>query len=153
MRVSTRGDYACRALLSLALHGDGDTPTSVRDIAERTGLPQPYLEQILLALKGAGLVRSKRGVGGGYVLARSPQMIRLADIVRAVDGPITVGDFAEPHTNGACDHEGQCVLLNIWNVVGDHMRRYLEGWTLADMVSQARAEQPWPEIPATETVS
>jgi Rrf2 family iron-sulfur cluster assembly transcriptional regulator len=80
-------------------------------------------------------------------------MIRLADIVRAVDGPITVGDFAEPHTNGACDHEGQCVLLNIWNVVGDHMRRYLEGWTLADMVSQARAEQPWPEIPATETVS
>ena len=64
VRVSTRGDYVCRALLSLALHDDGVTPTSVRDIAERTGLPQPYLEQILLALKGAGLVRSKRGVGG-----------------------------------------------------------------------------------------
>ena len=71
VRVSTRGDYASRALLSLALHG-AETPTSVRDIAERTGLPQPYLEQILLALKGAGLVRSKRGVGGGYVLARPP---------------------------------------------------------------------------------
>ena len=69
--MSTRGDYAARALLSLALHGEG-APTSVRDIAERTGLPQPYLEQILLALKGAGLVRSKRGVGGGYVLARPP---------------------------------------------------------------------------------
>ena len=70
VKVSTRGDYAGRALLSLALHGDGRTPTSVREIADRTGLPQPYLEQILLALKGAGLVRSKRGVGGGYVLAR-----------------------------------------------------------------------------------
>ena len=73
MKVSTRGDYASRALLSLALHADASgegTPTAVRDIAERTGLPQPYLEQILLALKGAGLVRSKRGVGGGYVLAR-----------------------------------------------------------------------------------
>ncbi|HZU73933.1 MAG TPA: Rrf2 family transcriptional regulator, partial [Acidimicrobiales bacterium] len=70
MRVSTRGDYASRALLSLALHADTEGPTSVRDIADRTGLPQPYLEQILLALKGAGLVRSKRGVGGGYVLAR-----------------------------------------------------------------------------------
>ena len=70
VKVSTRGDYASRALLSLALHAD-DGPTSVRDIAERTGLPQPYLEQILLALKGAGLVRSKRGVGGGYVLARA----------------------------------------------------------------------------------
>ena len=93
MRVSTRGDYACRALLSLALHADTDGPTSVRDIAERTGLPQPYLEQILLALKGAGLVRSKRGVGGGYVLARDPEEIKLSEIVSAVDGPITLGDF------------------------------------------------------------
>ena len=88
VRVSTRGDYACRALLSLALHADEGGPTSVRDIAERTGLPQPYLEQILLALKGAGLVRSKRGVGGGYVLARPPAEIRLGEIVSAVDGPI-----------------------------------------------------------------
>ena len=72
VRVSSKGDYACRALLSLAVHDDEPGPTSVRDIAERTGIPQPYLEQILLALKGAGLVRSKRGVGGGYVLARPP---------------------------------------------------------------------------------
>ena len=77
VRVSTRGDYAARALLSLALHIDEAGPTSVRDIAERTGLPQAYLEQILLALKGAGLVRSKRGVGGGYVLARPPEQILL----------------------------------------------------------------------------
>ena len=94
MKVSTRGDYAARALLSLSLH-DCDGPTSVRDIAERTGLPQPYLEQILLALKGAGLVRSKRGVGGGYVLARSPSEIALSDILSAVDGPIVAGDFGE----------------------------------------------------------
>ena len=90
MRVSTRGDYACRALLSLALHG-GDLPTSVRDIAERTGLPQPYLEQILLALKGAGLVRSKRGVGGGYVLARAPEKLTLGQVVAAVDGAYRLG--------------------------------------------------------------
>src|SRR5438128_11686806 len=88
MRVSTRGDYASRALLSLALHADETGPTSVRDIAERTGLPQPYLEQILLALKGAGLVRSKRGVGGGYVLARDPEEITLREIVSGVDRPI-----------------------------------------------------------------
>ena len=95
MRVSTRGDYACRALLSLALRQDEGGPTSVRDIAERTGLPQPYLEQILLALKGAGLVRSKRGVGGGYVLARPPDEIRLAEILSAVDGPITLGEIGD----------------------------------------------------------
>ncbi|MCU1496513.1 MAG: putative Rrf2 family DNA-binding protein [Acidimicrobiales bacterium] len=144
MKVSTRGDYASRALLSLALHDDG-TPTSVRDIADRTALPQPYLEQILLALKGAGLVRSKRGVGGGYVLARAAEDITLAQIVSAVDGPIAVGDFGEPHQNGACDHEGQCVLLAVWDNVGEHMRRLLEGRTLADIANIARGEATWPE--------
>ena len=136
VKVSTRGDYAARALLSLALHGEG-APTSVRDIAERTGLPQPYLEQILLALKGAGLVRSKRGVGGGYVLARHPGEITLGQIVSAVDGPIVAGDFGEPHQNGACDHEGQCVLLAVWADVGHQMRSHLDSFTLADMVTRA----------------
>lgn len=144
MKVSTRGDYACRALLSLSLHIEEGTPTSVRDIAERTALPQPYLEQILLALKGAGLVRSKRGVGGGYVLSRAPEEITLAQIVSAVDGPIVVGDFGEPHQNGACDHEGQCVLLSIWADVGEQMRRLLEESTLADVAAISRGEAPWP---------
>ena len=137
VKVSTRGDYASRALLSLALREDS-SPTSVRDIAERTGLPQPYLEQILLALKGAGLVRSKRGVGGGYVLARSPEQITLGQIVSAVDGPIVAGDFGQPHQNGACDHEGQCVLLAVWADVGETIRTHLQSFSLADMVARAR---------------
>jgi Rrf2 family protein len=138
MRVSTRGDYACRALLSLALHAQDIGPQSVRDIAARTGLPQPYLEQILLALKGAGLVRSKRGVGGGYVLAREPEGISLAQIVSAVDGPIVLGDFGEPHQDGACDHEGQCVLLSVWDIVGGHMKAHLQSFSLAEMVRRAK---------------
>jgi Rrf2 family protein len=151
VRVSTRGDYASRALLSLALRAEGDAasvPTSVRDIAERTGLPQPYLEQILLALKGAGLVRSKRGVGGGYVLARPPEEITLGAIVSAVDGPISVGDFGEPHTDGACDHEGQCVLLAVWAEVSRQMRHYLDSFTLADMVEKARGSRELLEVPS-----
>ena len=143
MRVSTRGDYAARALLSLALHSE-TSPTSVREIAERTALPQPYLEQILLALKGAGLVRSKRGVGGGYVLARDPDDIKLSEIIRAVDGPITAGDFGEPHTDGACDHEGQCVLLAIWGAAGSHMRTFLDSFSLADIAGMSQGQQPWP---------
>jgi Rrf2 family iron-sulfur cluster assembly transcriptional regulator len=145
VKVSTRGDYAARALLSLALHVGEDGPTSVRDLAERTGLPQPYLEQILLALKGAGLVRSKRGVGGGYVLARPPEEITLADVLSAVDGPIVAGDFGEPHQDGACAHEGQCVLLAVWATTGEIMRRQLASWTLADVASMARGEADWPE--------
>lgn len=144
MRVSTRGDYACRALLSLALHANDGGPTSVRDIAERTGLPQPYLEQILLALKGAGLVRSKRGVGGGYVLAKDPSEIVLSDIISAVDGPITLGDFGQPHQDGSCDHEGQCVLLAIWDVAAQHMREHLNTYTLEAIARAADGTGEWP---------
>ena len=133
--MSTRGDYAARALLSLALHGT-DRPTSVKEIAERTHLPQPYLEQILLSVKGAGLVRSKRGVGGGYVLARPPHAITLADIVSAVEGPQIV--LAE-HP----DHcEGHCILQEVWVGVDDESRRILERATLAELVERTRVGHP-----------
>jgi len=132
VRVSTRGDYACRALLSLALHEGEPGPTSVRDIATRTALPQPYLEQILLVLKGAGLVKSKRGVGGGYTLARPPEEILLSQIIAAADGPISLG--------------GHCVLLAIWNVAGEHMREHLEDYTLAKIASAAKGTSPWPQL-------
>ncbi len=135
MRVSTRGDYAARALLSLALHGS-DRPTSVKEIAERTHLPQPYLEQILLSVKGAGLVRSKRGVGGGYVLARPPDDITLADIVAAVEGPqILMADHP--------DHcEGHCILQEVWIGVDNESRRILERVTLFELVERTRVGHP-----------
>ena len=83
-------------------------------------------------------MRSKRGVGGGYVLARLPEEISLAQIVSAVDGPIAAGDFGEPHENGACDHEGQCVLLAVWADVGATIRTRLQSYSLADMVTRAQ---------------
>jgi len=144
VRISTRGDYACRALLSLRLHQTDEGPTSVRDIAARTALPQPYLEQILLALKGAGLVKSKRGVGGGYELARHANEIHLSEIISAVDGPISVGDFGEPHTGGSCDHDGQCVLLAVWHLASDYMREHLTKYTLEDIAAISNGEASWP---------
>lgn len=128
----------------MALRDEATAPVSVRDIAERTGLPQPYLEQILLSLKGAGIVRSKRGVGGGYMLNRAPDDLPLSDIVSAVDGPITAGDFGEPHTGGACDHEGQCVLLAVWGHVGEQMRELLDSFSLADIAEMSVGGRPWP---------
>ena len=130
VRVSTRGDYAVRALLSLALHAS-ERPTSVKEIAERTNLPQPYLEQILLAVKGAGLVLSKRGVGGGYVLARPANEITLAQILGAVDGPLTTLVTEHDHC------EGHCVLQEVWVSVGEEMRLHLDATTLADLVESA----------------
>jgi Rrf2 family iron-sulfur cluster assembly transcriptional regulator len=139
MKVSTRGDYAARALLSLALH-ESDRPTSVKEIAERTTLPQPYLEQILLAVKGAGLVRSKRGVGGGYVLARPAAEITLAQILGAVEGPLVT-------VIGEHDHcEGHCALQEVWFGVSEEMRLVLERVTLADLVEQTRVGHPLPAV-------
>ena len=117
----------------------------MRDIAERTAIPQPYLEQILLALKGAGLVRSKRGVGGGYILARPPDEIRISEILSAVDGPISLGDFGEPHQDGACSHEGQCVLLAIWKSAGEEMSRIMHALTLQAVADAAQGTTAWPE--------
>lgn len=135
MRVSTRTDYAVRALLSLALH-ESTRPTSVKEIAERTSLPQPYLEQILLAVKGAGLVGSKRGVGGGYVLAHPPDQITLEQIFTAVEGPQPVP--AEPH-----DHcEGHCIVQDVWVELAEQTRHVLGGHTLADLVDRTRIGHP-----------
>jgi Rrf2 family transcriptional regulator, iron-sulfur cluster assembly transcription factor len=133
--MSTRGDYAARALLSLALHGS-DRPTSVKEIAERTHLPQPYLEQILLSVKGAGLVRSKRGVGGGYVLARPPGAITLADIVGAVEGPQILMAEHPDHC------EGHCILQEVWVGVDNESKRILERVTLAELVERTLVGHP-----------
>jgi Rrf2 family iron-sulfur cluster assembly transcriptional regulator len=135
VKVSTRGDYAARALLSLALHGS-ERPTSVKEIAERTNLPQPYLEQILLSVKGAGLVRSKRGVGGGYVLARSPAEITLAEIVAAVEGPRLPLQEHPDHC------EGHCVLQEVWIGVDEETRLLLERVTLYELVERTRVGHP-----------
>lgn len=115
----------------MALHEESE-PTSVKEIAERTDLPQPYLEQILLAVKGAGLVKSKRGVGGGYVLARPPDEITLADVIVAVDGPIATRLDSYDH------HEGHCVVQDVWVEVSEKMRALLEGVSLAELARKTR---------------
>ena len=146
VKVSTRGDYASRALLSLALHAEESGPTSVRDIAERTGLPQPYLEQILLALKGAGIVRSKRGVGGGYVLAREPSQITLGEIVSAVDGPIARRRLRRAPPGRRLRPRGP---VRAARGVGRHQqpdpRATSTASRSADIAAMARGQADWPE--------
>lgn len=89
-------------------------------------------------------MHAKRGVGGGYTLSRDASEIRLSEIVAAVDGPIAAGDFREPHTEGACDHEGQCVLLAVWCHVGAEMRELLDSFTLAMVAEMATGQRAWP---------
>jgi hypothetical protein len=77
-----------------------------------------------------------------------PAELQLSEIVSAVDGPISVGDFGEPHRDGACDHEGQCVLIAVWNEASEFMRKHLASYTLAEVAKMARGQAPWPEADA-----
>ena len=88
MNISSRCEYACRAIVELALHEPAAQPYTVERIAESRHVPEKFLVHILLQLKRAGIVRSVRGARGGYLLARTPDDITLLDIVRAVDGPV-----------------------------------------------------------------
>jgi Rrf2 family protein len=103
LRLSSRGRYAVRALFDIAFHaprtgergapdGLGARPTQLRDIAERQRIPVRFLEQILLELKRAGFVESKRGPNGGFRLARAPRDIALGDVLRAVEGPLGIAE-------------------------------------------------------------
>jgi Rrf2 family transcriptional regulator, iron-sulfur cluster assembly transcription factor len=89
VRLSSKARYAIRAIFDLAYHGQGE-PLQVRDIAERQAIPPRFLEQIFQDLKRAGLVQSKRGPRGGYRLARRPAELRVGDVLRAVEGPISL---------------------------------------------------------------
>lgn len=94
MKLSNKGRYGVRALFDIAFYNAG-RPTQVRDIAERQGIPPRFLEQIFQDLKRAAIVGSKRGPQGGYSLARAPDSITLGDVVRALEGPIALGERAE----------------------------------------------------------
>ena len=97
MRLHSKSDYACRALESLALHYPNEQPLRIEEIAERHAISVNYLAQILLELKGKGLIRSQRGKAGGYVLAKPPGKISFGDVIRAIHGDvIDLPVLAEP---------------------------------------------------------
>lgn len=135
MKISTKGDYATRAMVDLAIH-QSDGPASVRDIAERSGLPQAYLEQIMLGLKASGLVTSRRGVQGGYLLARDPSLITLDEIVEATEGRVAPLGCAEDEPDHSCTEEGSCALQLVWVRVRGAVSDILKSVTLADVAGQ-----------------
>jgi Rrf2 family protein len=147
MRISTKGDYATRALQDLALHYD-QGPIAIEKIAGRQGLPVRYLEQLLLTLKRAGFLLSKRGVNGGYSLAKPPARITLGEILRTVDGPIeAIYCVDQPQE---CAHGSDCVLRDVWSEVGRAVSAIVDHTTLQDLCDRThqKASEPAPVEPA-----
>ena len=135
MRVSAKADYALRAAIELAAAGDG--PVKGERIAQAQEIPLKFLENILVELRHAGIVRSQRGVEGGYWLARPAEEVSLAEVIRAVEGPIANVRGIGPQDVEYAGAAGP--LREVWIAVRASLRSVLEETTLADL---ARGELP-----------
>jgi len=133
MNLSAKTEYACLAMLELAQHAEGGQPVQVRRIAERHGIPSPFLVQILQDLKRSGLVSSTRGAGGGYRLGGVPQEITLADVLDAVEAN------AEPTTATAKTSPLAPVLLDVCHELSAARRTRLQDITLAELLEKAHS--------------
>lgn len=136
MRLSTKAQYAVRAMVSLNLVAD-DSPVSIREIAEREDISLSYLEQLFVKLRRGQIVNSVRGPGGGYMLARSADKIRIDQIIDSVEEtlvPVSCMDDGKC----SCLTDTRCVTHGIWQGLGERIRHFLASITLAELTEEAR---------------
>jgi len=133
LRLSTRGQYGVRAMFEIA-RGYPDNPLTIREISERQDVSVPYLEQILNKLRKAGLVRSIKGPGGGYLLTRHPGEVSIAAILKELEGPVAITSCLNPE-EGCARIEG-CVTHLLWKSLGANIEAFLKTITLSDLLDK-----------------
>ncbi len=138
MKLSQRGEYALRALLVLGLH-HGENVVSIQTISDEQNIPKKFLEQILNDLKRTGAIESKRGIAGGYRLARPPQDITLAAIVRHIEGALApISCVSERfYEKCSCPDEARCAIRNVMKEVRSKILEVMEHITIADLCARA----------------
>lgn len=136
VKLSSKTRYGVRAIFDIAFHNRG-RPTQIKDIAERQAIPPRFLEQIFQDLKRAGLVTSKRGPKGGYALARPPGEIRLGDIVRSLEGPITIASSKEAATDG--DATSRAVTEQLFEELSRSVEACFDEVTIEDLCERGEA--------------
>ncbi len=140
MKLSTRGRYGVTAMYELALNY-GKGPLSLRTIANKQGISDNYLEQLICSLRNAGLVKSTRGAQGGYVLTKDPASITIGDIITIMEGPIALVDCLltdAQSDNQVCKKATQCVTRGVWADVCESISKVLNSITLADLCAKNR---------------
>jgi Rrf2 family protein len=135
VRLSTRGRYGLKAMIDLAMHAGGG-PVPLKSVAERQGISEHYLEQLMASLRKAGLVASVRGAQGGYGLGREAEQITAGDIIRALEGPIAPVECVEEGA-APCDRVEQCVTYTVWRKLRDAMVGALDSMTLGELAGDA----------------
>lgn len=135
MKVSTKGRYAVRFLLDLALH-DQSKPVSLKEIAKRQDISEKYLWQIAANLKSAGLVSAVSGKRGGFLLAKPPEQISLKDILETLEGNCALVDCV--HDSASCKRSTVCAAREMWHEVSERISDVLVSVTLADLISKSK---------------
>ena len=145
MRLSTKGEYASRAMLELSLR-QGLGPVPILEISRAQNIPRGFLEQILLLLKRAGYLKSRKGPHGGYYLAKAPGEISVAEVIRVLEGPLAPIDCVSVMAHEPCPMEETCGLRWLWKDVRDAVAEIMERTTFADLVrrSKPRTGKPRP---------
>jgi len=131
MKLSTKGRYGIHAMYDLALHGR-DEPQPLKAIAERQGVPEAYLEQLIAMLRKDGLVQSVRGAQGGYLLSRPPSEITVGQVLRSLEGGLALVDCVLEED--ACDRACSCPSRVIWQRLHEGVNQIVDGITLMDMI-------------------
>ena len=137
MKLSTRGRYGLRAMIDMA-QSEEKGPIAAHTIAQRQGISERYLEQLIVPLKRAGLVKSVRGSQGGYILGRNPEQITAGDIVRVLEGPIAPVECVSETNPESCKREDYCVTRVLWAKVRDSIAAVLDAYTLADLAKESQ---------------
>lgn len=132
MKISTKGRYALRLMLDLAINNTGE-PVRIKDIASRQEISDKYLEQIISVLNKAGYVRSLRGPQGGYKLAREPKEYTVGMILRLTEGSLAPVACLEDEVN-ECSRQDECATLILWEKLYEAIKDVVDGYTLADLV-------------------
>lgn len=139
MKISYKSDYALKTLLELALHYNKGV-VSINDLAKKGDIPYKFLEQVLLTLKKGGFVDSKRGVSGGYFLAKAPGTITLGEVIRFIEGPIEPLICASKKSYDECKDFNSCVFRDIWSQVYTATSMVVDSVTFGELVRRANAK-------------
>ena len=136
MKISTRGRYGLKAMVDIALNSGENTCVSLKSIAERTGISENYLEQLISPLKKAQLVKSTRGAQGGYILNKNAENISVGDVLRAVEGPLELVEcLSKSESCGTGDCES-CITKGVWAKLSDSVSEAADNISLAELVDQ-----------------
>lgn len=141
MKLSTKGRYGLRALIDLAQYS-GEGPVSTTSISARQDLSERYLEQLMSMMKKAGLVRSIRGAGGGYVLAKDMKEISVGDVLRALEGSLEPVECAGLEPDGECRAADTCVTKYVWKRINESISRTVDEISLDQLVKESRKKCP-----------